>query len=106
MRLSITTFLFLIIFSSVSAQNKVELNNSSNQADRMEWWTEARFGMFIHWGLYALPARHEWVMSNEKMPKNEYEKYMEYLQSNQPRKKKLLKKNTIYLKNLCCMWER
>ena len=78
MRLSITTFLFLIIFSSVSAQNKVELNNSSNQADRMEWWTEARFGMFIHWGLYALPARHEWVMSNEKMPKNEYEKYMEY----------------------------
>ncbi len=28
---------------------------------RMKWWTEARFGMFIHWGLYALPARHEWV---------------------------------------------
>lgn len=26
-----------------------------------KWWIEGRFGMFIHWGLYALPARHEWV---------------------------------------------
>ncbi len=33
---------------------------------RMTWWTEARFGMFIHWGLYALPARHEWVKSREQ----------------------------------------
>ena len=24
--------------------------------DRMDWWREARFGMFIHWGLYAIPA--------------------------------------------------
>lgn len=31
----------------------------------MKWWTEARFGLFIHWGLYALPARHEWVRSRE-----------------------------------------
>lgn len=33
----------------------------SNKAQHMEWWTEARFGMFIHWGLYALHTRHEWV---------------------------------------------
>ena len=31
----------------------------------MKWWTGARFGMFIHWGLYALPARHEWVKQRE-----------------------------------------
>lgn len=28
---------------------------------RMKWFLEARFGMFIHWGLYAIPARGEWV---------------------------------------------
>jgi alpha-L-fucosidase len=28
---------------------------------RMAWWTNDRFGMFIHWGVYAVPARHEWV---------------------------------------------
>ncbi len=31
------------------------------------WFTEARFGMFIHWGLYALGARHEWLMNNEEI---------------------------------------
>ena len=30
---------------------------------RMAWYTQARFGMFIHWGLYAIPARGEWVRS-------------------------------------------
>ncbi len=38
------------------------------------WFTEARFGMFIHWGLYALGARHEWLMNNEKIPVEEYER--------------------------------
>ena len=28
---------------------------------RMEWYRDARFGMFIHWGLYAIPARGEWA---------------------------------------------
>ncbi len=45
--------------------------------ERMEWWTQARFGMFIHWGLYAAPARHEWVKRYEKMTNEEYEKYFE-----------------------------
>ena len=34
---------------------------------RMGWWTQARFGMFIHFGLYSLPGRHEWVKSLEQM---------------------------------------
>ena len=33
---------------------------------------DARFGMFIHWGLYAIPARGEWVRSVEEMPKEDY----------------------------------
>ena len=39
---------------------------------RMEWFTEARFGLFLHWGLYAIPARGEWVRSNEQMPESAY----------------------------------
>lgn len=43
----------------------------------MEWWTDARFGMFIHWGLYAMPARHEWVKSNEHITNENYQKYFD-----------------------------
>ena len=39
---------------------------------RMEWFTEARFGLFLHWGLYAIPARGEWVRSDEQMPESAY----------------------------------
>lgn len=45
---------------------------------RMKWWTEARFGMFIHWGLYALPARHEWVKNNEHIRDVDYQKYFDH----------------------------
>lgn len=38
----------------------------------LAWFHEARFGMFIHWGVYALPARGEWVMHVERIPKEEY----------------------------------
>ncbi|MGD0871452.1 MAG: alpha-L-fucosidase [Bryobacteraceae bacterium] len=40
---------------------------------RMKWWHEARFGMFIHWGLYSTLGRHEWVMEEEGIPVAEYE---------------------------------
>jgi len=38
-----------------------------------KWFVHDRFGMFIHWGLYALPARHEWVKNNERIPNEEYD---------------------------------
>ena len=41
---------------------------------RMKWWHEARFGMFIHWGLYSQLGRHEWVMNRERIPVAEYDK--------------------------------
>lgn len=44
---------------------------------RIEWYKEARFGMFIHWGLYAIPARGEWVRSVEQMPEEEYMPFFE-----------------------------
>jgi len=44
----------------------------------IEWFIESRFGMFIHWGLYALGARHEWVRNYERMTEEEYRKYFEH----------------------------
>jgi alpha-L-fucosidase len=45
----------------------------ADRARRMQWWHQARFGMFIHWGLYSVLGRHEWVMENEGIPVTEYE---------------------------------
>ena len=42
------------------------------------WFRHDRFGMFIHWGLYALPARHEWVKSYEKTPEDVYDRYFRH----------------------------
>ena len=35
--------------------------NRKEYEERMKWYQDARFGMFIHWGLYSIPARGEWV---------------------------------------------
>lgn len=42
------------------------------------WFVRDRFGMFIHWGLYALPARHEWVRTNEGLTDLEYQRYFDH----------------------------
>ena len=57
--------------------------NDSNE--RMKWWREARFGMFIHWGVYAVPAGiykgqkinriGEWIMNRGKIPVAEYQEF-------------------------------
>lgn len=46
-------------------------------AQRLAWWTDARFGMFIHWGLYSMPARHEWVKSREQISDSVYQQYFD-----------------------------
>jgi len=66
---------------SVKTEKKdpVRLFNETEdqKSARMAWWKHDRFGMFIHFGLYSLPARHEWVMSLEKMDNAAYEKYFD-----------------------------
>src|SRR5437773_4537146 len=57
----------------------------SDRDRRMQWWRDARFGMFIHWGLYAVPAGDfegrrskeigEWIMSWANIPRARYEKF-------------------------------
>jgi alpha-L-fucosidase len=47
--------------------------DDADRARRMRWWHEARFGMFIHWGLYSVLGRHEWAMEEEGIPVAEYQ---------------------------------
>jgi alpha-L-fucosidase len=42
---------------------------------RMKWFHEARFGIFIHWGVYSVPARGEWYMNNAKVPVATYKPF-------------------------------
>ncbi|MEJ6981763.1 alpha-L-fucosidase [Pedobacter sp. P351] len=42
--------------------------------EKVEWWKDEKFGMFIHWGLYAIPGTGEWTMFNQKIPAEEYAK--------------------------------
>ena len=51
--------------------------NREEYEKRVAWFQDARFGMFIHWGLYAIPARGEWIRSQEQMSIEEYNRYFE-----------------------------
>ncbi len=96
--MSIRTYAVLAVFAAIlaillfSAGCKTAAAKSSGDEpveqvrdnERMQWWREARFGMFIHWGLYAVPAGEwkgkriggigEWIMNNAHIPVEEYEK--------------------------------
>jgi len=43
----------------------------------MAWWQDAKFGVFIHWGLYSIPAKGEWYMFNEKVSPEDYARLAE-----------------------------
>ena len=43
-----------------------------------DWFVHDRFGLFIHWGTYALAARHEWVKNRERIPDSVYQKYFDH----------------------------
>jgi alpha-L-fucosidase len=45
------------------------------RTERTRWFLADRFGMFIHWGLYAIPARGEWIRSLERISNEDYQKY-------------------------------
>src|SRR6056297_11189 len=76
---SIIVFLFVILvaFQPAFAQKKIWDETPEQKTERLEWWNDARFGMFIHWGLYAQAARHEWVKKRERISDEEYRKYFE-----------------------------
>jgi alpha-L-fucosidase len=49
-----------------------KMKSAGNTDQHMQWWRNAKFGMFIHWKLYALAGRSEWVMNFEDIPPVEY----------------------------------
>ena len=73
-----------VMVNSGLAQATLPVESPEQRDQRMAWWREARFGMFIHWGLYAIPAGQwqgkkasglgEWIMNSAKIPASEYEK--------------------------------
>lgn len=75
------TILLLMVMLLVSqlafSQKKIWDETQEEKVERMKWWTDARFGMFIHWGLYAQAARHEWVKKRERISDEDYQKYFE-----------------------------
>lgn len=80
----------LLVFSilmslSFSAQKNFMRESKAEKDKRMQWWREARFGMFIHWGLYAVPAgewkgstRHaEWIRTTAEIPLAAYDQFVQ-----------------------------
>ena len=72
---------FLIVLSTF-----VSAENNNVKVNKMDWWREARFGMFIHWGVYSVPAGKyngqeqkrggaEWIMNRMKIPVTEYQQF-------------------------------
>ena len=80
---SITVLIFsLLIIPSKSSfsqevKNKEYSVNYQEVMQRTQWWREARFGMFIHFGAYAVAARGEWIKSNERLTTEQYQKYVD-----------------------------
>lgn len=74
-----STFLCLVITALLTAdtysQKPLPAETAARKEQRMSWWNHDRFGMFIHWGLYSLPARHEWIKRYELMTNEQYQPY-------------------------------
>lgn len=77
--------LAVALFSAIAMEPQSTRETQAQRDQRMKWWREARFGMFIHWGLYAVPAGEykgqrstrigEWIMEWANIPRAEYEKF-------------------------------
>jgi alpha-L-fucosidase len=84
--IAVTVLSAFAISACAQMTGKSTLPETAEQRDeRMQWWRQARFGMFIHWGVYSIPAGTykgkqisgigEWIMENGDIPVAEYEKY-------------------------------
>ena len=59
--------------SEVGGPSAAWMTPAELEAERQAWFRDARFGMFIHWGIYSLLGKGEWVMHNDRMTVGEYE---------------------------------
>jgi alpha-L-fucosidase len=84
-----TVILLLYVLTMMTGCQKTtsdyRMETKAKKDARMEWWRDARFGMFIHWGVYSVPAGvygdvdtyGEWIMHHAQIPVEQYEKYAE-----------------------------
>src|SRR5580700_11941411 len=56
-----------------STPTAADQKQAATREERMKWWHEAKFGMFIHWGLYSIIGQYEWVKEHEGVPIPQYE---------------------------------
>jgi alpha-L-fucosidase len=63
---------------SQSAPTEADTKQAATRAERMQWWHAAKFGMFIHWGLYSFLGEHEWAMESQGIPIPQYERMAEH----------------------------
>lgn len=76
---NIPLFLIIVLTSNLLAQNPSSdyMEKYNESRERTQWMTDARFGMFIHFGAYSVPARGEWVRNVEGITNEEYQKYVD-----------------------------
>jgi alpha-L-fucosidase len=65
--------LMALCLTSLAASQTYQPSESNLKA--RQWFQDAKFGMFIHWGVYSVPGEGEWVMEIKKIPVSEYEKF-------------------------------
>jgi alpha-L-fucosidase len=74
----------MLVAVVTAAENPAAITPATESAAareaRLAWWREGRFGIFIHWGLYSIPGRGEWVQWNEQIPNEEYARLAEQFQ--------------------------
>jgi alpha-L-fucosidase len=79
MRKTLLLFVVGIMLCTIAfPQKSIWSETEAEKSARLEWWSDARFGMFIHWGIYSQLARHEWVKKNERISDADYHKYFEF----------------------------
>ena len=76
-KIIILSMLCLTYISSNAQQKKIWDETDQEKNERLAWWTNDRFGLFIHWGTYSLAGRHEWVKKRERITDEEYQKYFD-----------------------------
>ncbi len=69
--------IYLVSNGINAQQKKIWDETKEEKTERLAWWTNDRFGMFIHWGSYSLASRHEWVKKHEVIDDVTYKKYFD-----------------------------
>jgi alpha-L-fucosidase len=64
----------MILGMTSAAWAQQAMVSDDTAASRIAWWRDAKFGLFMHWGVYSIPGRGEWVQWNEQIPVDEYAK--------------------------------